>query len=127
MRETKTVTIVGDRPADIPADWTIWNAPRPLYGQKNWTGDFISGRFYSATDPSDPFSEGFERENRRNDAVILAYIMPEEWKRQVYEYADELKTKYKKHDWNIEDYEFEELEASYRNYLRITSERKREE
>ena len=39
------------RPADIPADWTIYNAPRPLYGHKRWQGDFRHGIFFAAVAP----------------------------------------------------------------------------
>jgi hypothetical protein len=49
--------------------------------------------------------------------VILEYIYPDEPKRREYEYAEELKDRNKKFDWKIEDFEFEELEASYRNWF----------
>ena len=52
------------RPADIPADWTFYNAPRPLYGHKRWQGDFRHGIFFAAVmpegDPTDEFGDAAE-------------------------------------------------------------------
>ena len=47
--------IVGTRGASIPdavpENWIVCNAPRPLYGDYNWEGPFITGVFYAGIDP----------------------------------------------------------------------------
>jgi hypothetical protein len=39
------------RPADVPADWRVYCAPRPLPGQQCWQGEFLAGVFYAANPP----------------------------------------------------------------------------
>jgi len=38
---------------DLPEGWSIVNAPRPLAGEKTWTGKFRHGIFYAAGPTSD--------------------------------------------------------------------------
>lgn len=82
----KTVKVIGNRPAHVPQDWPIHNAPRPLYGQKLWQGDFFHGIFYAAIDPADEYSPGFVKENDRNDAYELVYLAREQAIQQAFEY-----------------------------------------
>ncbi len=44
--------LLATRPADVPDGWIIFNAPRPLDGDKAWQGDFCHGLFYAAVDPA---------------------------------------------------------------------------
>jgi len=85
------IYIVGPRPKEAPEGWTVWNAPRPLYGAKTWTGEFITGRLYAAQDPGDPDPtldyETVIEENRRLDARELVYISVAEFRRRVDEWA----------------------------------------
>ena len=74
----KFVKVIGSRPSHIPADWPIFNAPRPLYGEPTWTGDFIHGIFYSTVDPSDSYGPGFISRNADLDAWQLEWISEEE-------------------------------------------------
>lgn len=46
-----------ERPQHIPNDWTIYNAPRPLYGNECWEGDFVHGRFYAAVEPQSKYHQ----------------------------------------------------------------------
>ena len=39
-------------PDDVPEDWIICNAPRPLYGDREFNGPFLSGVLYVAVDPT---------------------------------------------------------------------------
>lgn len=71
--ELTVLRVIGTRPADVPADWLIFNAPRPLYG-KEYTGDFKHGIFYAAIDPADDHAAQFIYENQRNDGWLIQYI-----------------------------------------------------
>lgn len=68
------------RPDDIPADWTIYNAPRPLYGHKRWQGDFRHGVFFAAVapegNPADEFNDaaGFHKRNRQLDGHVCMWV-----------------------------------------------------
>ena len=61
------------RPENINSDWIIFNAPRPLVGNKTWQGDFLSGIFYAAVDPSDAMAHDFISNNETNGAKIVEY------------------------------------------------------
>lgn len=37
-----------DGPDDLDPSWVVWNAPRPLYGEREWQGAFRAGVFYAA-------------------------------------------------------------------------------
>lgn len=63
-----------ERPADIPAGWTIYNAPRPLYGDTEWLGDFLAGMFYAAVDPNSNEAAWMIRTNETNQAAEVVYI-----------------------------------------------------
>jgi len=74
-------TIIGspqtiNTPAHIPADWEIWNAPRPLYGT-DWTGPFQHGVFYAALPPFEnqvDFEKQFREHNIRLDAWKIEFV-----------------------------------------------------
>ena len=80
------------RPADIPADWTIYNAPRPLFGHAHWRGDFRHGIFFAAVapegDPADEFGDaaGFHKRNRELDGHVCVWIS----KAEVMAFASKL-------------------------------------
>lgn len=71
--ELTVLRVIGQRPADIPADWLIFNAPRPLYGQE-FVGEFKHGILYAALDPNDDHAAQFIYENQRNDGWLIQYI-----------------------------------------------------
>ncbi len=78
MNQPKQVKVIGTRPDHIPADWPIFNAPRPLYGEPTWTGDFIHGIFYATIDPSDSYGPGFITRNAELDAWELVWVSEEQ-------------------------------------------------
>jgi hypothetical protein len=77
-----TVTVPWPRPADIPRDWRVFVAHRPLLGHRKWRGQCSYGGFYAAIDPSDTYpmgkgcgtaAESWERANRRDDARLVIF------------------------------------------------------
>lgn len=62
------------RPAEIEPTWRIFNAPRPLYGDKLWRGDFIKGVFYAAVNPAGPDADVKVELNASLDADELVYV-----------------------------------------------------
>lgn len=64
------------RPEAIPASWTIYNAPRPLYGDTEWRGDFLTGIFYAAVDPNADIATAtwMIRTNETNGAAEVVYV-----------------------------------------------------
>jgi hypothetical protein len=62
---------------DFPENWTIHNAPRPLWGDwisNTWELDYIHGRHYAALNPSSADYERMCKMNDQNDAWELRYI-----------------------------------------------------
>jgi len=80
------------RPAFVPDGWTIYNAPRPLYGstlpdgRQEWTGDFLHGIFYVAVDPADPYAARWVKENEQLHAWIVQYATDTEARVWVMEH-----------------------------------------
>lgn len=73
-----TVIFIGDRPADVPADWEIYNCPRFINGDMTWTGDFRHGTFYAAIDQSQPDADLYRRRALELDAYPCRYVSQEE-------------------------------------------------
>ena len=69
--------VKGVRP-DVPEDWIICNAPRPINGTKRWTGPFIEGVFYAAIDPNDEQKDWMITSNTSNDAAQLIFYTEDE-------------------------------------------------
>ena len=81
-------SVRGARPTEIgncalPADYAIFNAPRPLAGSipheegrpaLTWKGDFVTGRYHAAVNPNDFFRSLWYEENNQLDAVVIAYV-----------------------------------------------------
>ncbi len=78
MAQPKQVKVIGTRPTHIPTGWPIFNAPRPLYEEPTWTGDFIHGIFYAAVDPDDLYGTDFIKRNADLDAWQLEWVSEEE-------------------------------------------------
>jgi hypothetical protein len=77
MKEPIVYRIIGLRPEQVPEGWAIYNAPRPLYGDKTWQGDFVHGVYYVAIAPHTPATALFREENALSDAWELEYVLPE--------------------------------------------------
>ncbi len=75
--KTKKLFIIRERPKDIPEDWLIFNAPRPLLGDKEWTGEFQHGIFYVAVDPNGYIPESWIEKNCGLDGWLIEYISKE--------------------------------------------------
>lgn len=58
----------------IPADWIVLNAPRPIVGDMDWSGDFLSGRFYAAIDPKGEYAASRLSTNEGLDARVVVSL-----------------------------------------------------
>lgn len=68
------------RPSDVPENWVIMNAPRPLAGTR-LLGDMskpvnyaVEGLFVVAIDPHDPDAAADIAANRSLDACVLVFV-----------------------------------------------------
>ena len=123
-----TYHVKGQRPAEvmehaIPADWLIFNAPRPLLASSipdgipsgigefylAWQGDFIHGVFYAAVDPA---NTDIVNHNIQDDGWVLAWHAKDEivaWVKDYYE------THYPGFD--IAKYSQKEVESTFFAYM----------
>jgi hypothetical protein len=76
-----------DGPTDLPADWRIANAPRPLSGERMWTGECRFGTFYAAG-PLERFAGG-RWGWQADDARLVEFIDNDEIERRVLAYLRE--------------------------------------
>ncbi len=113
--EIQVIEIRQDRPADIPDGWRVFNAPRPLYGQMDWQGDFLSGIFYVAVDPASEISAGFIERNRQLDARELVYISQEEFDARVDAYGQKMANEY---GIDLDDFDRKDVIHSYQDWKR---------
>lgn len=104
------------RPDDIPMDWVIYNAPRPLYGHKRWLGDFRHGVFFAAVmsegDIADEFGDApeFHKRNRQLDGHVCVWIP----KADVMAYG---KMKAAEYGIDLEEFDYSDLVSSFvQNY-----------
>ena len=101
------------RPAHIPADWIVFNAPRPLDGSElgsnrwaTWEGEFHHGIHYAAVNPRDSFAIQRIRDNVALDAWVVRYVTDEE-------IADAMGTFCRENEIDRSDYEWDELRTTY--------------
>lgn len=80
------VTCIADMPAllvferereEVPADWAIFTAPRPLSGHIEWAGEFMGGVFRAAVDLRAADADGYLRDAIDGKAQALVYVAPE--------------------------------------------------
>ena len=91
----RVVWVVGDRPEQAKEGWTIWNAPRLLFGTVIWEGPFVEGIFYAAVDPNDGiYTAQMNGANVRLAAAPLEYVSEAEVLMWVRDYCT--KTGYKR-------------------------------
>lgn len=83
------------RPGDIPANWLIFEAPRPLYGDKQWRGSNGSGWHYAAINPEDAYMLPIHlTQMKKNAARLVKYVTEadyQEWLKTYFEDPEELK------------------------------------
>lgn len=75
--KTKKLYIIGRRPENIPDNWIVFNAPRPMLGDKDWCGDFHHGIFYAAVDPDGYIPEKWMQKNCDLDGWVVEYVSEE--------------------------------------------------
>jgi hypothetical protein len=68
------VSIDNNQATDIPPGWIVFNAPRPMYGDKDWQGDPGHGTFYGAIDPHGERPEWMIKENKSLDGWVYQDI-----------------------------------------------------
>jgi hypothetical protein len=90
ITEFKQRNLLAIRPAHVPTDSIIFNAPRPLYASEgsetSWQGDFCSGIFYVVVHAEDPYRADWIKKNKSLDARVLAYVSEETARQMVREY-----------------------------------------
>jgi len=76
----KRRAVIGTKPeqATVIPDTIVYNAPRPIYGQVEWQGDFVSGVFYTMLDPRHSLAEDWDQRNAELDATVLMYLTEDE-------------------------------------------------
>lgn len=112
----KTRRIIAERPVDIPNDWIIMGADRPLLGHKEWVGDVVSGVFYVALDPEEWDFIEKEDFNAGQDAITLEYITQQEVVDEMifyYEAHPSLWKRMKYHDFTNSDIQKELVDTWY--------------
>ncbi len=56
-------------------DGIVFNAPRPLAGDKVWQGEFIHGYFYSSvSDVNEKYTRDMMKTNLSLDAYVIEYV-----------------------------------------------------
>lgn len=78
MSTISTRTLLGNRPQNVPADWPIYSAPRPLYGDMEWRDGGGAGFFYVAVNPTGERAAWMNEQNARNGAELFIYVGEEE-------------------------------------------------
>lgn len=89
---------------NLPNDWIVMNAPRPLLGSKTAEGDFVTGRFYAAIDPKDSMAKKYIEENIKLDARLLV-VVSRDTQMDVAMHGNEYRDKYMQRD-PVERYEW---------------------
>lgn len=88
----------------------IFNAPRPLMGHGDWTGNFISGVFYAAVDPKGERADQMIDFNIRMDADLLTWFSKDDVIKEGKSWAKESGISYEElTKW----YDFRDLVAHY--------------
>lgn len=84
----KLFHVLAKRP-DVPEDWMIFNAPRPLYGTKEWnTGPFLHGVWYAAIAPDEERKDWMVERNVSLDGWLVFYHTAEELAAIAFEYYE---------------------------------------
>jgi hypothetical protein len=87
----RRVAIVGC-PAQAPADWLVFAAPRYLDGTKtweDWAGPSLHGRYYAAVDPKDPLAAAMIETNAELDGWIIEFVTMDQVNAWAERQADE--------------------------------------
>jgi hypothetical protein len=101
MPELTIISLLDQRPADVPLNFLIFNAPRPLIGSKQWIGDFRHGVFYAAVDITLPRAERCIRDNVSLDGWLCEYITRADIEKWGNERAASLGIRYEDHPYEV--------------------------
>ena len=130
-------------PAEVPADWLIFNTSRPLEGTLNeevaeaikarndeqvfsapilspdrvgvtWQSSNGFGLFFAAVDPSDPQADFWIERNNSMDAHLCVWVTREEVKSWVYAYVAKNYPDISQEE--VDDFEHRELVTMYLNH-----------
>ena len=99
MSEMTIIRLLDPRPEDVPPNFAVFNAPRPLIGAKTWSGDFRHGIFYAAIDLTLPGAERCIRDNVSLDGWLCEYITRTDVEKWGRERASILKIRYEDHSY----------------------------
>lgn len=82
-REVTIIRVLeAERPPDIPLDHIILNAPRGLFGHREWAGPFRHGLLYVAIDPLGYRAVDQLQQSLEYDGWVVEYVTPaqiDEW------------------------------------------------
>jgi len=101
MPEMTIIRLFDPRPEDVPSNFPIFNAPRPLIGAKQWSGDFRHGVIYAAVDITLPGAEHCIRDNVSLDGWLCEYITSQDVEKWGRERAAILGIRYEDHPYEI--------------------------
>jgi hypothetical protein len=82
-KKFRTTWILGDRPTltgygePLPADWELFEAPRPIAGTLAWRGEWggiVGAWFYTAISPTEERAEYMRDVNKRMDASHVTFV-----------------------------------------------------
>ena len=99
MSEMTIIRLLDPRPEDVPHNFAVFNAPRPLIGAKTWSGDFRHGIFYAAIDLTLPEAKRCIRENVSLDGCLCEYVTRTDVEKWGMERAAILKVRYEDHPY----------------------------
>jgi hypothetical protein len=89
MIQAEAIGTIGPIAFEVPADWEIWNAPRPMLGNAFWLGEFRHGVLYAALDPADRDAAAWRQRNVDHDGRLVEYVdratMVAEWQGDMAE------------------------------------------
>jgi len=98
----------------IQKGYTVYNAPRPLYGHELWQGDFRHGVFYAAVAPDnlDEFNDAptFHQRNQELDGYTCEIITKE----SVMAYGAKVAEEYNR---TLADFDYEDIVRSFVGWL----------
>lgn len=107
MKKLIVQRIIGAPPDQAPTRWLVFNAPRPLLGDRNWKGPFKHGIFYVAIDPMSEDANDMVAENSESSGWMCQYVAEE----NVMAWAREYFSKYP--EVNLEEVDRKDVNYSY--------------
>ncbi len=88
--EMKSDVTFDKRPEDVPANYLIFTAPRPLPGVKTWRGSKGYGWHFAAIDPKDSeMAPIYLKSLKQNAATLLRYVTEKEYREWLPTYFEE--------------------------------------